>query len=118
MGALLAVLVALPDLLPHHFNSRAQEHEAEELLLGPCSHFVLSNCPLVRTARHIMNGGKGKHASANAEMDQAALHPLLQSAVKNAQSEVKHGPTRLQAAENKVIERALTAFCKSASLRF
>jgi hypothetical protein len=118
MSALLAVLVALPDLLPHHFNNRAQEHEAEELRLGQCSHFVLSNCPLVRTARHIMNaGGKGKHPSANAEMDQAALHPLLQSVVKNAQRDVEHGPNRLQAAENKGLEDGLMAFCESARLR-
>ena len=115
-GYFFAVLVALPDLLPHHFNNRAQELEAEELLLGQCSHLVLSNCPLVRTARHIMNGGKGKHPSANAEMHQAALHTLLQSVVKNAQRDVEHGPTRLQAAENKALERALTAFCESASL--
>ena len=101
MSALLAVLVALPDLLPHHFNNRAQELEAEELLLGQCSHLVLSNCPLVRTARHIMNGGKGKHPSANAEMHQAALHTLLQSVVKNAQRDVEHGPNRLRAAEKR-----------------
>jgi hypothetical protein len=53
MNALLAVLVALPDLLPHHINSRTQEHKAKELLLGEYGHCVLSFCPLVRTMRHI-----------------------------------------------------------------
>jgi hypothetical protein len=97
MSALLAVLVALPDLLPHHINSRAQEHKAKELLLGEYGHCVLLFCPLVRTMRHIAAGGIGKHASANAELEQVALHAPLRLLVKSAQHELKHGANGVQA---------------------